>query len=191
MNDETRSRWDQRYHAEIGAQQPAQVLSSYAYLLPESGSALDLACGLGANALLLANHGLETWAWDISQVAIARLDEAARKAGLPLHAEVRDVMAQPPPPDSFDVIVVSRFLERELADTLQAALRSGGLLYYQTFTRVRAAENGPRNPAFLLGENELLQLFQEFKILLYREEGRVGDLQQGFRNEAMLIAQKV
>jgi len=191
MNDETRCRWDQRYHSQIDAQQAALVLASNSHLLPQSGAALDLACGLGANAMLLAGHGLETWAWDISPVAIARLDEIAREAGLRIHSEVHDVTAHPPPPDSFDVIVVSHFLERQLADALQKALRSGGLLFYQTFTHVRVAETGPRNPAFLLEENELLQLFRELKIICYREEGRVGDLQQGFRNEAMLIAQKV
>lgn len=61
------------------------------HLLPALGRALALACGLGGNALLLAAHGLETHAWDISDVAVARLQERARQQGLSLHAEVRDI----------------------------------------------------------------------------------------------------
>jgi tellurite methyltransferase len=191
MNDATRRCWDQRYSATLTGQGPARVLSAHLHLLPASGRALELACGLGANALLLARQGLATWAWDISPVAIARLDQAAREAGLVIHTEVRDVAMQPPEPACFSVIVVSRFLERSLAPTLSAALRPGGLLFYQTFTKVRTdAAQGPRHPDFLLDDNELLHLFAPLKVRVYREEGRVGDTRQGFRNEAMLIAQK-
>jgi SAM-dependent methyltransferase len=191
MSEELRQCWDARYREADGEPQPALVLSAHEHLLPAAGKALDLACGLGANALRLASRGLETWAWDISPVAIARLAAAARRAGLSLHAEARDVIAQPPEPESFDVIVVSRFLERGLAPALQTALRPGGVLFYQTFARPRVAECGPRNPAFRLDDNELLTLFAGLKVRVYREDGLLGDLGRGFRNEALLVAQKV
>jgi len=38
---------------------------------------LDLACGLGANALRLAELGLKTEAWDLSPVAVERLNAEA------------------------------------------------------------------------------------------------------------------
>jgi SAM-dependent methyltransferase len=190
-NDELRQCWNQRYAEPHFTQQSARVLSENLHLLPAHGKALDLACGLGANAVLLGQRGLETWAWDISPVAIARLDEAAQQANLTVHTEVRNVIVQPPEPDSFDVIVVSRFLERSLAPSLQAALRPAGVLFYQTFTKLRVtAEGGPRNPHFLLADNELLHLFAGLKVRVYREEGLLGELGVGFRNEAMLIAQK-
>ncbi len=192
MNATTRQCWDQRYRDSITEQPPALVLGAQAHLLPATGMALDLACGLGANALLLARRGLETWAWDISPVAIGRLDGYAAQAGLAIHTEVRDVVLRPPEPARFDVIVVSRFLERSLAPFLQAALRPGGLLFYQTFTKTRTGEaTGPRNPAFLLEDNELLRLFAPLRVRFYREEGLLGDTAQGIRNEALLIAQKV
>ena len=43
---------------------------------------------------------------------------------------------------------------------------------------------------FRLAEQELLHLFSGLQVLFYREEGCVGNLQQGFRDEAMLIARK-
>lgn len=190
-DDASRESWDQRYRDAITVQPPALVLSAHLHLLPPVGQALDLACGLGANALLLARRGLSTWAWDISPVAIARLEEAAGREGLVVHSEVRDVMARPPEPERFEVIVVSRFLERSLAPALQAALRPGGLLFYQTFTKLRVTtDRGPRNPDFLLDDNELLHLFGSLKVRVYREEALVGELGQGFRNEALLVAQR-
>jgi SAM-dependent methyltransferase len=193
MNDVTRRRWDQRYRETLTGQPPAVVvLSAHLHLLPAAGTALDLACGLGGNALLLARQGLATWAWDISPIAIARLDESARQSGIAIRTEVRDVVSRPPEPAGFDVIVVSRFLERSLAPALQAALRPGGLLFYQTFTKIRTeAASGPRNPDFLLDDNELLRLFAPLRVRFYREEGLLGDTARGVRNEAMLIAQKV
>ena len=190
MHDEIATCWNQRYREAITEQLPAKVLADNLHLLPVAGQALDLACGLGANALLLARHGLTTWAWDISPVAISRLDAAARAAGLTVHSEVRAVTARPPEPGRFDVIVVSRFLERSLAPALQAALRSGGLLFYQTFSKLRLSKDGPSNPAFLLDDNELLRLFPALKVRIYRDEGQSGDITRGVRNEAMLVAQK-
>ena len=99
-----------------------------------------------------------------------------------------DVSAQPPAPASFDVIVVSRFLDRELFPALLAALRRQGLLFYQTFTADKDPAVGPSSPDYLLRRGELLRLCAGLRPVLYREEGRLGDLQRGFRNEAMLIA---
>ncbi len=183
------AKWDDRYR-EGGLPGAARVLAENSHLLPASGEALDLACGLGGNALLLAQAGLRTQAWDISPVAIERLNAAASTAGLPLNAVVRDALAAPPAPLSFDVIVVSRFLARDLCPALLAALRPGGLLFYQTFSRDKAVPGGPSNPDFLLAENELLQLFTGLRLRIYREEGCIGDVQHGLRNEVLLLAQK-
>ncbi len=155
-----------------------------------AGTAIDVACGLGANALFLARRGLQTLAWDLSEVAVAKLQDFARTQGIPLSAEARDVLAHPPPPASADVIVVSRFLDRPLAPRLEQALRPGGILFYQTFTREKVGSAGPISPEFLLGRNELLHLFPNLRVVAYREEGLIGDLTQGLRNEALLVAQQ-
>jgi len=185
-------KWQQRYREQDAEHaSPALVLRSYAYLLPESGKALDLAAGLGANARFLAHRGLEAHAWDRSAIAMEKLATIAHKQGLPLQCEVRDVIAQPPPPDRFDVIVVSRFLERSLCPHICTALKPGGLLYYQTFLLDKTQPDiGPSNPAYLLEQNELLRLFQGLIVRAYHEEGAVGDPGKGIRNEALLVAQR-
>ncbi|MDH3603276.1 MAG: class I SAM-dependent methyltransferase [Candidatus Tectomicrobia bacterium] len=186
----TRQKWNARFRDRVSTPAAARVLLDNQHLLPASGRALDLACGLGGNALLLAEHGLETHAWDISDVAVARLQERARQQGLSLHAEARDVTRCPPTPERFEVIVVSRFLERELAPVLIEALTLNGLLFYQTFTRNAVDAYGPPIPAYRLAEQELLSLFCPLQLLVYREEGRVGDIARGWRNEAMFVGQK-
>jgi tellurite methyltransferase len=184
-------KWNARFQHTVSIPQAAHVLRENQHLLPPTGRALDLACGLGGNALLLAEHGLDTWAWDISDIAVVRVQAAAQQRGVALHAEVLDVVVCPPSPNSFDVIVVSRFLERDLALPLIQALRPAGLLLYQTFTHVTVGEaRGPVNPAYRLATQELLTLFHPLRILVYREEGSVGDTTRGLRNEAMLVAQK-
>lgn len=184
-------KWD-RIHADAGTEPPAAavVLSQNLHLLPRTGTALDLACGRGGNALLLAAAGLDTHAWDFSATALARLERHAADAGVQVNTEHRDVLAAPPAPGTFDVIVVTHYLERDLAPRLAAALRPGGLLYYQTFLRAAVDGSGPSNPAYRLAENELLHLFAGLQLLVYREEGLIGDVLRGWRNEAMLVGRK-
>lgn len=186
-----RHKWDERYKASApGTDQPARVLQDYAHLLPHSGEALDLACGLGANALFLARSGLMTHAWDISTVAITKLQAYADGEGLPLHGRVHDAIDRPPTPGSLDVIVMVHFLERSLSGHLVDAMRPGGLLFFQTFTRTFVNPAGPSQEIFRLADNELLGMFPRLRVLAYREEGTVGDTSQGFRDEALLVAIK-
>ena len=181
------AKWDNRYRGQTpGA--PLSLLSDMAYLLPTTGHALDLACGTGANALLLAGRGLQTQAWDISAVAVETLTGHA--GDLPLDAQQRDVVAEPPAPATFDVICVAHFLDRELCPAIAAALRPGGLLFYQTFTRDRVDDTGPSSSRYRLESNELLRLFAGLTVRYFREDGVVGDTTLGLRNVACLIAQR-
>lgn len=186
----TQDRWDNRYRDMGLPGAPATVLLDNAHLLPRHGTALDLACGLGANALLLAEHGLTTHAWDISPVAIDKLRHIAGERGLPVIGEVKDALRDAIPPARFDVVVVAHYLERELTRPLIDALKPGGLLFYQTFTATAVNNEGPERPEWRLADGELLTMFAPLRTLVYREEGRIGDLQQGFRNKALLVAMK-
>jgi SAM-dependent methyltransferase len=185
-----RAKWDARYADGERVPEPAWVLTENLHLLPTSGQALDLACGLGVSALLLAERGLAVCAWDLSPVAIERLRTEAQRRGLVVDAQVRDVQRDPPAPESFDLILVAHFLDRTLAAAIAAALRPGGLLFYQTFTREAVSASGPSNPDYRLAPNELLRLFPDLLVRVYREEGRVGDLAAGTRDLAVLVGER-
>lgn len=196
MTEDARNKWDRIYDArseEAGQHQlnkPARVLVENIHLLPKKGEALEIACGMGGNAVLLAEQGLQVSAFDISKVAIDGLNSYAAEQGLPLKAIVRDVMAEPLSAASYDVIVVAHFLERALIPQLIAALRPGGVIFYQTFARTAVSSAGPSNAEYRLEDNEFLSMFSGFKIRMYREEGLLGDVTQGFRDLAMIVAEK-
>jgi tellurite methyltransferase len=183
-------KWDGIYLQREGETSVARVLLENQHLLPEKGKALDLACGLGSNAKLLAKAGLEVDAWDISPVAIKQLQQEVQSKKLTINAQVHDVIEKPPATNSFDVIVVSFFLDRDLCDKLILALKPGGLLFYQTYCQAKVDQAGPQNPDYLLADNELLRLFPSLKVRVYREEALLGEHQRGFRNIAFLVAEK-
>jgi 2-polyprenyl-3-methyl-5-hydroxy-6-metoxy-1,4-benzoquinol methylase len=191
MSDEVRQKWDTIYGGDGQVGDASRVLAENSHLLPARGRALEVACGRGANALLLAQLGLETHAWDISAVAIESLQAEAVRQKVKIQGKSGDIMQQPPGPNTFDVIVVSHFLERGLIPLLRQALRPQGLLFYQTFTRTCVSQRGPSNPEFRLADNELLDLCRGMRVLVYREEGRVGDLERGFRDLALIVAQRI
>lgn len=190
MNNESlREKWDALYRdAQVGT--PARVLLENAHLLPPRGDGLDIACGMGANGFFLVERGLCVEAWDVSPIAIEKINGLAAQRCLDIKGVTKDVVVQPPAVQRFDVIVVAHYLERSLFASLIAALRPEGLLFYQTFTRARVDDAGPRNEAYRLADNELLQLCAPLRLLVYREEGTVGDTSQGFRNLALLVGQK-
>ena len=184
--NKSEQKWNSIYQKRAEAGPPSDFLVAHQYLLPTQGKALDLACGLGANADFLQQKGLETEAWDISPVALAQLNQ--RRPAITTH--VRDLETKPPSANNFDVIVVADFLHRPLCPYISEALRPDGLLFYRTFVQEKVSEKGPSNPEFLLKNNELLTLFKGLRILFYEEASRHGDISLGERNHASLIATK-
>jgi tellurite methyltransferase len=167
------------------------VLVENSHLLPSTGKALDLACGLGGNAILLAKHKLLVHAWDVSATALNKIGEYAQSNKLDITTKMRDVEQQPPEKDCFDVVTVSQFLHRATFHNLCECLHMGGILFYQTYTLEKTTQVGPNNPNYLLAKNELLNLCDGMEVLVYREEGVQGNVQQGWRNQAMIVAKRV
>ncbi len=185
------NKWNHIYSRTDQERYPAtQVLTENEFLLPLTGDVLDLACGLGANAVFLAERGLAVTAWDISFVAIDKLKDYAVQQGLNINACQEKIAAASFIQCSFDVIVVSRFLDRTLSDAIIGALRPGGLLFYQTFTREKVSPEPPNNPDYLLTENELLTQFSPLRLIFYRENALIGNQLRGLRNEAQFIGRK-
>lgn len=189
-----KEKWDEK-HAKTCSERtvPCEVLQQNHYLLPcKKGKALDVACGLGGNAIYLAEKGFSTLAWDISIVAVKKLSQYATKNKLPITVQQIDLDQTESIQDNFDVIVVSHFLHRPLLPLLLNALNPGGLLFYQTYTTARIADHPhvPQNKAWLLKPEELLHLCRELLIRVYRDEGTIGDTRHGFRNRVYLIGEK-
>jgi SAM-dependent methyltransferase len=129
------------------------------------GFALDLACGVGHNAIFLARHGYEVVAVDASLVALRYARQALAGSGLSVHLVVADLDRFVLPERRFDVIVVVRFLARSLIPALKAALVPGGLMFYQTFNLNWLRFNPEFRREFLLEPGELARLFSDFETI--------------------------
>lgn len=167
-----RVHWDARYR-EHQPRPPSALLGRWLPRLAPTGDrarALDVACGTGRNALLLAQHGWRVLGVDISPVALGIAQQEARAQGVDLNLVALNLDQWTLPHAHFDLICVFRFLDRSLCAPLAAALKPGGTLIYETFTITqRAYEGGPRADAFLLQPGELPMLFPALAVLEYTE----------------------
>jgi len=164
--------WDRVYSEKtISAATPADVLIDNMHLLPATGEALDYACGLAGNAMFLAQQGLQVSAWDLSEVAVEKINKYSEKNKLDISAQVYDLEnSLPDIKNQFDVVVVSYFLHRESLHYLYDLLKAGGLLFYQTFSGPQCNGEGPARADFRLQKNELLSVFSDMQLLYYRED---------------------
>ena len=88
--------------------------------------ALDVAMGRGRHAVALARAGSATFGVDVRVRRGARRD-AARERGtaLRVHGWCADLTQHPLPSARFDVVVVTRYLQRDLFPALREARRAG------------------------------------------------------------------
>lgn len=189
LKHQIQHKWDNIYQQKTDQQitpQPVHVLSEYSYLLPETGDSLDLACGRGGNALFLAEKGFNSHAWDISRVVLEQVSNQAKHQQLSVSTQCIDIESAQLPTTCFDVIVVSYFLNRSICEQIADMLKSGGLLFYQTFT-IDNQGQGPSNPDYLLERNELLGLFKQLQIIAYREDGIQQQIQSTLPGQACLV----
>jgi 2-polyprenyl-3-methyl-5-hydroxy-6-metoxy-1,4-benzoquinol methylase len=192
---DTARKWDEKY-AQVSPKKPiaaAWVLQQHLAQLPLKGRALDLACGLGGNARLMARCGLTVAAWDISDVALTQLNNWAAVNRLPIHCTLCDFEQMLFPYQQYDVITVSRYLNRALWPQIAQALRPGGKLFIQTFL-APVQSNAPQTPDFYLRPGELTQLTENGQVwsnftVEVHGEGWLADGDQAHRY-AWLIATK-
>ena len=178
----TISEWDEKHRQQgDGNEQPSTILGELLPLLP-TGAALDLACGTGRNALLLAARQAVT-AVDSSTVALDVAERHAQRASVPvsrgarieaakkgLHLVRADLESCEIPSGDFLVIVCIKYLQRSLFRAIAKALAPGGMLLFETYTKAQLAfATGPRNPQYLLDPGELRTAFPELQTVFYRE----------------------
>jgi SAM-dependent methyltransferase len=151
---------------------PSQWVQRYAPLIRPEGRVLDLACGGGRHALLLAAMGFQVEAVDRDAEAVAAL--GAREPRIA--TRVADLEGGPWPYYGcvFDGIVVSNYLYRPLLPQIMNALDVNGVLIYETFMVGNERFGKPSNPAFLLRQGELLDVVRpKLKVVAF-EQGEVA-----------------
>lgn len=132
------------------------------------GSAVDVACGTGRDAVYLALAGYDVMAIDHLPDALTRVADLAGRYDVRLCTLVHDLeRAHDIPPGPYDLACVFRYLHRPLWPALRAAVRPGGYVVYETFHE-KNLETGrsPRSPDHLLRTGELANAFAGYDILI-------------------------
>lgn len=164
---------------------PAAFLVENIGLLPR-GKALDLAMGGGRNAVYLARNGFEVEGVDISPDAVRAATYLAARYNVKIKTRTADLEKDfQIEPAAYDLIICFNYLRRSLIPAIKGGIRQPGMVVYETFIVDQARFGKPKNPDFLLGHNELLDMFRDFRCLRYRE-GVFED-----RALASIVAQKV
>lgn len=189
----TRADWDEK-HGNAGEASASEASALARELLPllPVGPALDLACGRGRHALLLAERGQAVTAVDWSPAALDLLERAAVARGLKVHHgnhghggndEIRpapkgfgilpvcaDLEKITVPSRAFALVLCIQYLDRRLMPEIERALQRGGTVLFETYTTAQLAfDGGPRNPDYLLRPGELRRSFPGLETIFYRE----------------------
>ncbi len=132
--------------------------------------ALDVAMGRGRHALALARAGYRTFGVDVKLDAVLDGVHTAAAEGAVVLGWCADLTQAPLPDRRFDVVVVTRYLQRDLFPSLRATVAPGGVILYETFTVAqRALGRGPTSPDYLLEPGELRARFDGFDVLFSEE----------------------
>jgi SAM-dependent methyltransferase len=146
---------------------PSDWVVHWADLLPRGGRVLDVACGGGRHARLLAGRGHPVEAVDRDPALLA---EVAQVPGVVTRCADLEGGPWPYAGERFAGIVVVNYLHRPRLPHLLAALAAGGVLIYETFAAGNERYGRPANPDFLLQPGELLGLVRgQLRVIAYED----------------------
>lgn len=146
---------------------PSSWVQRFARIIPTGGWVLDVACGGGRHARLLADLGFRVAAVDRDVQAIAAL------AALPgIEPQMADLERGewPYAGRTFAGVIVTNYLYRPLFPLLLDCIAEDGVLIYETFARGNERYGRPSNPEFLLEPGELLRVVAgRMRVLAYED----------------------
>jgi len=191
MTTDDQVRWDRQHAAGHGSDHASgflkEILLSDSWPIPR-GRALDIATGKGRNAIFLAEQGFDVVAIDVSPVALDEARQRAAGKSLSISWQQADLERIELPEATYDLVVDFNYLQRSLIPQIKAALKPGGHVIFETYLTGQEILGHPKNPAYLLRHNELLELFRDFRVLCYREGKFSAGEETAFR--AGILAEK-
>ncbi|WP_199919442.1 class I SAM-dependent methyltransferase [Helicobacter enhydrae] len=156
-------KWNAKHLQNPMPQTPSDLLVAF---LPKfldslpSHNAIDIACGNGRNSKFLAQHGLICDSLDISEVALANLENIKN-----INALCVDLDTYTPTSDTYGLALNFYFLNRNLFPSIIQSLKSGGVLMLETFVKEEDGSNDSEIPdEKILNHNELEHIFADFTI---------------------------
>ena len=153
------------------------------------GQALDVGMGQGRNAIYLAQQGWTVTGFDPADKAVAAARQAARSSGVTLTTHVLRDDEFDFGRDKWDLIVLSYVGIRGLIPKLYDSLKPGGRVVTEAFHR-DATKTGPIGAQVVYDDNELLKLFDRFRIVRYEDTDGMSDFGLRTTRLVRLCAQK-
>jgi 2-polyprenyl-3-methyl-5-hydroxy-6-metoxy-1,4-benzoquinol methylase len=154
------------------------------------GKALDVGMGQGRNAIYLAQQGWEVTGFDPADQAVAAAQEQARRLGVKFTALVLRDEEFNFGTEQWDLIVLSYVgVVRRVVSRMHEALRPGGLVVVEGFHR-DATKMASIGAGVVFDTNELLRLFDGFRIVRYEDTEGVADFGLRYTRLVRLCAQK-
>ena len=180
-----KEKWNKRYENNPISDTPIKIITKYAKEAI-GNRALDIAAGMGRNSKYLASIGFEVDALDISSLAISSLQDIPN-----INAKEVDFDTHNLPKESYDLIICTYFLKRDLFPQIIEALKDDGILIYETFVYHPDNEQTPSERSFLLEEGELENTFKDILELIDSRE-YWNETTKGLKmKKASLVAKKV
>jgi 2-polyprenyl-3-methyl-5-hydroxy-6-metoxy-1,4-benzoquinol methylase len=168
--DQDKIRWDKKYATKkyLFGREAIPFLQDHVDLLPK-GHVLDLAMGEGRNSVYLATKGFQVTGVDISAEGLKKAATLAAELGVTITTVVADLESYEIPANSFDVIICTYYLQRDLFPKIATALKAGGIALIETYTMDHIQYSPRFNKAYLLKPNELLTMLPGLRIVRYQE----------------------
>jgi len=122
----------------------------------------------GRNGVFLATKGFQVTGINISETGMKKADILAKEQGVSIETTVVDLEKYQLPPETYDVIICTYYLQRDLFPQMIKALKPGGIVVVETYTlgHLKYRSRFPRQ--YLLEPNELLHHFKDLTILRYQ-----------------------
>ncbi|MGD0219269.1 MAG: class I SAM-dependent methyltransferase [Acidimicrobiales bacterium] len=156
--------WDSRYRGSelVWGAGPNRFLVEEVSNL-EPGTALDVACGEGRNAIWLAEQGWQVVGLDFSAVGLDKARRLAVARGVAVEWVEGDVVAWEPPA-RYDLVVVLYLqlpadLRRQVLGRIAGSVAAGGTMLVVGHDRSNLAcgYGGPQDPAVLFGPKDVAE----------------------------------
>jgi len=123
---------------------------------------LDIGCGSGREAVYLAKRGWQVVAVDNQNEAIQRSNNLAQENNVSIEAIETDIIQgeYSVAEESFDLIIMFRFLHRPLFEKIQKWLKPGGTFLIETFSIEAAKFGKPKRKHLMVKPNEIKHYFK-------------------------------
>ena len=195
MSDADRKKWNQKYQDKpqlLALRDASDVVKDY--ISDEKGlKALDLACGTGRHAVYLAQKGYEVVAVDIAEAALEALciNAEANAVSEKITPKLMDLETHIFDVASYDLIVMTNFLDRALIQETKRSLKKGGLYIVETYMFDEENEKENSNASNLLNAGELREIFNDGFEEIYYGEYKNEDYELYRMKKQVIVAQKV